>query len=159
MKKILAIIFVILSLANFSFAITNEVSSECKAIKIEKFLIKKCPFSPLIGYGKEIVKCAEYYGLDYRLYVAIAGAESTFGKHYLVGTYNFTGINSGHKKFKSITDNIWRTHNLIGTKNYYWKYRKTKNIRDLVFVYKGVPPFSHYIKNVLWIFKEIDRIE
>jgi len=156
MKKFLIALLLIVMMLGISIASTAEVSSEIKVHKIEKFLLKY-PFSPLIGYEHQIVECSEKYGLDYRLYVAIAGCESTFGKRYLRYTNNLTGIGSGKIKYKSISDNIDATYKLIATKKYYWKYRKTKKIADLVYVYKGVPPWKQYIFTMEWIFDEINK--
>ena len=37
--------------------------------------------SPLVGYGEKFVEEADQNGIDYRLLPAIAGVESTFGRH------------------------------------------------------------------------------
>ncbi|MEO0094166.1 MAG: hypothetical protein ABIK67_07940, partial [candidate division WOR-3 bacterium] len=44
-----------------------------RVIRLEKFMERYCPKSPLRGMGREMVKWADKYGLDYRLYLALAG--------------------------------------------------------------------------------------
>jgi len=123
--------------------------------KIEAFL-SNYPNNPIREHANYIVKTADEFGLDYRLYVALAGAESTFGKNYPKHTKNLTGYNSCNTSFTSINHNIYRTYETIAKTKYYKKYRKTKKIEDLVYVYKGVPPFKKYVNTVNYIFNKID---
>ena len=91
--------------------------------------------------------------------MAIAGCESTFGRRYPRWSHNLTGHGIYGGKilgFKSIYENIYKTHELIAMSRYYRKYRKTGEIKDLVHVYKGVPPYGHYIRTVKWVFKELE---
>ena len=158
MKKLFTILLLFVCMLNTSvFASTNETSSDVKAHKIEKFLKSKYPTSPLIGYEHQIVESADKYGLDYRLYVAISGCESSFGLRYLRHTHNLTGIGSGIITCKSILDNIDYTHRLIATKNFYRRYRTTGRLEHLIYVWKGVPPFSNYISTFKWIFRKIEK--
>ena len=57
---------------------------DLRAVKLQKFL-DRYPWSPLRGHEQEILYCADKFGIDYRLYVAISGAESTYGKRYPLG--------------------------------------------------------------------------
>ncbi|MCU0641370.1 MAG: hypothetical protein MUC35_04700 [Candidatus Margulisbacteria bacterium] len=116
--------------------------------RIERFLERYCPTSPLRGYGQEIVKQSDRYKLDYRLYVALAGAESTWGKHCPKRSSNFTGISNGGARFRSIKHNIEFTIATIAEKKWYRKFRKTKNLMDLIVVYKAVPPFDRYQRSL-----------
>lgn len=116
--------------------------------RIEKFLERYCPSSPLRGYGREIVEQADRYQLDYRLYMALAGAESTWGKNCPKRSYNFTGISNGGARFRSIKHNIQFTQATIAEKKWYRKFRKTKNLMDLIRVYKAVPPFDRYLRSL-----------
>jgi len=128
---------------------------DLRAEKIEQFLADFCPQSPLRGKGEEMVYCADKFGLDYRLYVSIAGAESTFGKRYIKQTHNLTGIRNGKTPFVSIYDNIYQTNRLIREGKWYKKYRKTNKLEHLVYVYKGVPPYNRYINTLKYIFREV----
>jgi hypothetical protein len=123
----------------------SAYAKDLRAEKIERFLARYCPTSPLHGRGQEIVRSADHYNLDYRLYLAIAGAESTWGKNPPKRSrYNFTGISNGGAVFRSISHNIKFTHETIATKKWYRRYRKTGKLMDLVYVYKGVPPYDRY---------------
>ena len=141
-----------LLLSGISYSVTDESNRENR---IHNFLVKVNPTSPIIGFEKDIVQIADKYGLDYRLYIALSGAESTFGKRYIKNNHNLTGILSGQLKHKSILDNIEYTYKLIATKPYYYKYRATKDVRDLIYVWKGVGPFGPYIETFKWILKKI----
>lgn len=128
-----------------------------RAEKIKKFLMKY-PGSPLRGHIHEILYCADHFGLDYRLYLGIAGAESTFGRQYPKGNHNLTGVANGGARFASIYDNIYRTHEIIATGKWYKRYRKTRELKDLVYVYKGVPPYDRYLRTVRGIMAGIERV-
>lgn len=171
-KRNLSIILIMLAVAVPSYSkplslgamppnLAKYELAQCKAddprpAKIVKFLSRYSD-SPLPAYAPFIVSVADKFGLDYRLYVAIAGCESTFGRQYIRANHNLTGIGSGYIRHSSIYENIWITYKLIATKACYSKYRKTKNLRDLVLVWKGVPPYAPYIKNLTWIMNEIDK--
>ncbi|OGB88976.1 hypothetical protein A2625_04535 [candidate division WOR-1 bacterium RIFCSPHIGHO2_01_FULL_53_15] len=128
-----------------------------RAAKLRKFL-DKYPDSPLKSHVNEMVYCADHFGLDYRLYLAIAGAESTFGRCYPKRNHNLTGVANGGKRFRSIYDNIYRTNELIATGKWYRRYRKTRNIKDFVYTYKGKPPYKHYISTIRYVFAEVEKI-
>ncbi|OGC11956.1 hypothetical protein A3K48_05705 [candidate division WOR-1 bacterium RIFOXYA12_FULL_52_29] len=132
-------------------------AKDLRAVKLKRFL-GRYQFSPLRGHEHEILYCADKFGIDYRLYIAIAGAESTYGKRYPTTRKNLTGHCNGDTSFESIYSNIYKTSQLIGTRDWYKKYRKTKNIWDLVYVYKGVPPYDHYVKNLRYVFDTIASI-
>ena len=150
-KKILCILVIVLMAASLAGA------KDLRAVKLKRFL-DRYSWSPLRGHEQEILYCADMFGIDYRLYIAIAGAESTFGKRYPRLRSNLTGYLNGASKFSSIFHNIYETSKLIGTKGYYKKYRASKDIRDLVVVYKSVPPFDHYIRNIRYALDEISAI-
>jgi len=155
-KRVIFVLLIICLIACSGLGIDKE------AYKIRKFLETKYSDSPLIGYEEDIIQCAEKFNLDYRLYIAIAGCESTFGRRYLKWTNNLTGYGIYGKKitrFSSIYHNIYETHKLISTSNYYRKYRKTREIADLVYVYKGVPPFDFYVRNLRLFMRQIDEIK
>ncbi|MBN2058200.1 MAG: hypothetical protein JW782_05350 [Candidatus Saganbacteria bacterium] len=141
----------------FLLATTMVVAKDLRAVKLKKFL-DRYPWSPLRGHEQEILYCADKFGLDYRLYVAIAGAESSYGKRYPLGTKNLTGYNSCKTGFTSIWENIYETSKLIGTTSYYKKFRKTGDIKDLIYVYKGVPPYQHYYENMRYALDQITAV-
>jgi hypothetical protein len=151
LKRFFLILLIVLSLTSLSY------SRDLRALKIKRFL-DRYPWSPLRGHEGEIIYCADKFGIDYRLYVAIAGAESTYGKNYPKNNKNLTGYKSGTTKFSSIFQNIYETSKLIGTSAYYRKYRRSQNIWDLIRVYKSVPPFKHYYRNMRYALDQIHAI-
>jgi len=131
---------------------------DLRAVKLKKFL-DRYPWSPLRGHEHEILYCADKFGIDYRLFIAIAGAESSYGKRFPKSTKNLTGYNSCNTKFSSVWQNIYETSKLIGTSHYYKKFRKTRDIWDLIYVYKGVPPYSHYHRNLRYALDQITKVD
>ncbi|MDD5383164.1 MAG: hypothetical protein PHH60_05885 [Candidatus Margulisbacteria bacterium] len=132
-------------------------AKDLRAVKISKFL-ERYPWSPLRGHEQEIVYCADKFGIDYRLYLALAGAESTYGKRYPTSKANLTGYLNGSTRFKSVYQNIYETSRLIGTTHYYEQYRQTKDLWDLIYVYKGVPPYQHYYRNMRYALDQINKV-
>ncbi|MFH1347727.1 MAG: hypothetical protein ABIH22_03455 [Candidatus Margulisiibacteriota bacterium] len=151
MKKLVLIIIGLILVAGFASA------EDLRAVKLKKFL-DRYSWSPLRGHEQEILYCADKFGLDYRLYIAIAGAESSYGKRFPKSKKNLTGYLNGETGFDSIWQNIYETSKLIGTAHYYKKYRKTKDIKDLIYVYKGVPPYDHYYKNMRYALDKITAV-
>jgi hypothetical protein len=64
---------------------------DARVLKLEKFLA--IHNSPLTEYAEDFVKSADEYELgdNWTLVAAIAGIESTFGKHIPTGSYNAWG--------------------------------------------------------------------
>ena len=150
-KRFFLVLLIVISLTSLGY------SRDLRVLKIKRFL-DRYPWSPLRGHEQEIVYCADKFGIDYRLYVAIAGAESTYGKNYPRRNKNLTGYQNGRTKFASIYQNIYETSKLIGTANYYRKYRRTQNIWDLIRVYKSVPPFRQYHRNMRYALDQIHSV-
>jgi hypothetical protein len=63
--------------------------------------------SPMVDNTEDFIDAAEQYNLDWRLLPAIAGVESTFGKHVLPGSYNPFGWGGGRIYFDSWRDGIY----------------------------------------------------
>jgi len=59
--------------------------------------------SPMIGQGTNLMNSAQRYNLDPRLFVSLAGAETTFGKNITAGSYNAFNIlyNGNDSPFRS----------------------------------------------------------
>jgi len=142
-RMILAAILIL-----FSFNLVS--AKDLRAIRLKKFL-DRYPGNPLRSHIHEILYCADKFGLDYRLYVALSGAESGYGRHLPKFSQNFTGIGNGKIRFPSIFANIYYTHELIATKKWYHRYRATRRLKDLVYVYKHVPPFKPYLRTLRYI--------
>jgi hypothetical protein len=147
-KKLIISGLLLLTLASVGTAM------DFRALKLKKFL-ERYPGSPLVSHTQEIVHCADRFGLDYRLYVAISGAESGYGRHYPKRTYNLTGISNGRYGFHSIYENIYYTHRLLATTKWYRQYRTSGELMDLIYVYKAVPPYDRYLKIMRYAMREI----
>jgi|GEM_PF-3109557 len=74
---------------NFALAHPTDQLSESELI--DQYLLSKN--SPMVGEGANFVRFGEEWGVPPRLMVAMAGAESNFGKvGYAVGTFNAVGL-------------------------------------------------------------------
>lgn len=154
MRTKIFIVFIV-SLIIFGYFISKNksygVEQYEKISTLRNFLYKR--HSPLYKYSDKIVYWSEKNGLDYKIYVAISGCESSFGKNSR--NYNYTGIDNGRRKFKNIGENIRFTIELISKSRRYTKFRKTNKIEDLVYIYKGVPPYNNYIRTMKWIMEKL----
>lgn len=119
MKKILiqvCLVIIFLSLpravfagfeANQSAVLTAKVLErpvDYRVLALEKFLTQYQ--SPLVKYAKVFVENADKYQIDWRLVPAIAGVESSFGKHIPPGSFNAYGWNNGKYYFSSWEESI-----------------------------------------------------
>lgn len=67
----------------------TAVSAEARPTILREFLASY--HSPLAPYSDLILQVSDKYGLDWRLLVTIAGAESTFGRNVIDDTHNAWG--------------------------------------------------------------------
>lgn len=137
-----------------SITTTEEKVREDRAEKIDTLLASYN--SPLEGYGKKFVLEAEKNDIDWRLLVAIAGRESTFGIHSCKNAKNsFLGYGSCKIDFKSVDDAIERVSASLGgndenTAHHY----DGKTTVQILRKYNSVIP--NYPKQVIKIMKMID---
>jgi hypothetical protein len=139
-------------------AISAVSAKDLRAVKISKFL-DNYPANPLRAHVHEILYCADQFGLDYRLYLALACAESGMGRFCPKYSRNFTGIMNGATGFRSIFANIHYTHRLIATGKWYRRYQATRRLADLVYVYKHVPPFEPYLRTMRYVLDGINSVD
>ncbi len=112
--------------------------------------------SPLEGYGEKFVEEADKNDIDYRLVVAIAGQESTFGRHACKkATNSFLGYGGCNIDFKSADEAIERVSASLGgnDKNTDHHYAGKTTVQILK-KYNSVNP--NYVKKVKTIMKMID---
>lgn len=115
--------------------------------------------SPLEGYGMKFVLEADKNNIDWRLLPAIAGVESTFGRHACKkATNSFLGYGSCKINFKSVDESIERVSaslggNLDSTAHHY----EGKNTKQILGKYNSVIPT--YTSKVIRIMKMIDDTE
>ncbi len=133
----------------------EEVVRKEKADKIDALLaIYK---SPLKGHGMKFVTEAEKHDIDWRLLVAIAGRESTFGIHSCKRVTNsFLGYGSCKINFKSTDEAIERVSASLGGNNVNTAHHYDgKTTLQILRKYNSVIP--NYPKEVVRIMKMIDN--
>jgi hypothetical protein len=150
-KNIFSILLILVLAAGWAGA------RDLRPLRLYKFLGRYR--SPLCAHVNEIVYCADKYRIDYRLYVALSGAESGFGRNFPKNSSNFTGIMNGATHFPTIFANIDYTSRLIGQGKWYKTYRRTQKLEDLVYVYKAVPPYERYLRTVRYSLNKINSMD
>jgi hypothetical protein len=115
--------------------------------------------SPLVGYGEKFVIEAEKNDIDWRLLPAIAGVESTFGRHACKKAKNsFLGYGSCKMDFKSVDDAIERVSASLGGNNENTAHHyEGKNTAQILRKYNSVIP--DYPSKVIRIMKMINKEE
>lgn len=151
MKKFSLILLLLLFSAGWATA------KDLRPLRLYRFLSRYQ--SPLRAHVNEIVYCADKYNIDYRLYVALSGAESGYGRNFPKHSSNFTGIMNGATRFPSTFANIDYTSRLLGQGKWYKTYRRTKKLEDLVYVYKAVPPYERYLRTVRYALNKINSMD
>lgn len=96
--------------------------------------------SPLAPYAKTYVQAADKHGVDWRLLPSIAGLESSFGKHYIEGTYNVYGWGSGRIYFDSWENGIDHINKTLRA-NYMDKWG-AKNVWEIGPIYAESPTWA-----------------
>jgi hypothetical protein len=86
-------------------AITRKAREKAQAryASLESYLSRYG--SPLAPYAKDFVDAGDKYGVDYRVVVAIAGREQTFGVAWPGSSNNFWGYGGYH--WPSVSTAIW----------------------------------------------------
>lgn len=99
-----------------------EAEVDLRVGKLKSFLAKYN--SPLTPYAGKFIAVADKYSLDWRLLPAIAGTESTFGLHYIPGTYNPFGwgggkiyLGSWSNGIEAVGKGLWQNYYLKGKRN------------------------------------------
>ena len=89
------------------------------AQQIDTYITTHAPNSPLNGMGSTIVADSVLYGVDPRLLVAVAGAETTYGTNITAGANNiFNNLYSGLKSpFDNVDSAILNEARMIGRNN------------------------------------------
>jgi len=104
-------------IAGASASLVDELSKPDLRIKQLELALKYYK-SPLADYSADFVQMADKYGIDWRLLPAISGVESTFGKHYIAGTFNAYGWGGGTIRFESWKDSIEKVSKALSEKYY-----------------------------------------
>ncbi len=96
--------------------------------------------SPLAPYAKTYIQAADKHGVDWKLLPSIAGLESSFGKHYIPGTYNVYGWGSGRIYFDSWEHGIDHINKTLKA-NYMEKWG-AKNVWEIGPIYAESPTWA-----------------
>lgn len=140
-------------------AITTQDAKdiEDRAKKIDALLLAYD--SPLAGYGKKFVEEADKNDIDWRLLVAIAGQESTFGRHACKKADNSVfGYGGCRINFPSIDNAIEKVSASLGGNNPNTAHHyEGKNTAQILRKYNSVIP--NYPQKVMKLMKMIDDSE
>lgn len=101
-----AVLFAFMATSALAIFPQQAFANDLRTAKVARFLASQG--SPLVFAAPSFVMEADKHDFDYRLLVAISGVESTFGKHYIPGTYNVWGWGVGRIPFLSFEDGITR---------------------------------------------------
>jgi hypothetical protein len=116
--------------------------------------------SPLSGHAAIFVKEADKNQLDYRLLVAIAGVESTFGKRIPTNSYNGWGwgiYGDNTHGFASWTDAIETISRELRTK--YMDKWGAKTVHDIGSYYASDPNWANKVTHFLNDFDQFEQSE
>lgn len=132
----------------------HELNRDTRAAKLQSFLTSHN--SPLASAADVFVREADEHNLDWRLVTAIAGTESTFGKHIPQGSFNAwgwgipTGTQSGIG-FKNWEHGITTVSEGLA-KNYFGRGAKTIYDVGRIYAANGISWGNH----VLFFMNKID---
>lgn len=143
---------VTLQIQEFHQSVTAKPVSavDVRVKKVEKFLTRYN--SPLTPYAAVFVASADKYGIDWRLVPAIAGVESTFGKHIPPRSYNAYGWNGGKYRFQSWEHSIDYVSRALGEK-YYARGLNTPSKIGRVYA----PPSTTWSGNVTKFINQLEK--
>lgn len=102
--------------SNIAVAQIPETKPDSRVEALERVFEKNN--SPLAPYAKDYVKCADKYGVDWRLLPAISGLESSFGQHMIQGSHNGYGWGGGHIYFSSWEEGIDHINKTLASRYY-----------------------------------------
>ncbi len=129
----------------------RQKEKELKVLRLQKYLLKHK--SPMADNAQDFVDAAEQYNLDWKLVPAIAGVESTFGKHLIPGTYNAYGWGGGRIRFDSWRDGIYTISHGLAEK---YVARGLETPYQMQRVY--APPSTTWGSKVTYFMNEIDKV-
>ncbi len=145
-------LLILLALALFVSAKPVHAFDE-RVLKLSQYL--KTRNSSLAPYAQTFVDEADKNGLDYKLLPAIAGVESTFGRAFMPGTYNYYGWGGGLIYFESNEDGIAKVSE--GLKKGYLD-KGAKSVAAISYIYCPPSHFSWYSK-VTNFMDGIDKVD
>ncbi|MBT4121309.1 MAG: hypothetical protein HOA57_03605 [Candidatus Magasanikbacteria bacterium] len=136
--------------------IENEVvKKDVRSQKINKYFEERN--MPLEGYGKQFIKIADKYDLDWRLLPAIAVRESSGGKHLL--NNNPFGWGSCKIAFKDFNESIEVVGmNLSGNNPNTARYYADNSVKEKLYYYNGtvIPSYPDEVIHIMGMFEDIE---
>lgn len=128
-------------------------ANDLRTAKVARFL--STHGSPLVFSAPTFIAEADKHEFDYRLLVAIAGVESTFGKRYIPGTYNVWGWGVGRIPFQSFDDGIIRISSDLKTK---YMNRGADNVDKIARIYCP-PTHESWAAKVKFFMNQIEQTD
>lgn len=107
--------------------------------------------SPLAPFAQSYVDVADKYGMEWELLPAIAGLESSFGKHQLPSSYNSYGWGGGRLYFDSVDDGIETVLFALKTK---YAARGATTVESIAPIYSESATWAPRVRHFM---NEIDR--
>ncbi len=132
---------------------TTHAVSDARADKLRAYLATHS--SPMTEYAGHFVKEADRLGLDWKLVAAIAGVESTFGKHVPSNSYNGWGWGIFTGKSDGIHFASWKDGITTVSEGLKYRYidRGAVTIEQIGSIYAASPTWSVKVRYFL------DKIE
>lgn len=119
-------------------------SNDMRAQALENVLTKYN--SPLAPFASYYVEVADKNGMDWRLLPAIAGLESSFGKHQMPGSHNSYGWGGGHIYFASVEHGIETVLGALKTK---YASRGATTVETIAPIYSESPTWAPRIRSFM----------
>jgi len=136
---------------------TQAESEDDKRVRAIKRFLAKYDYG-LQASAEDFVKIAREYKADPYLLVAIAGKESTFGKHQCA-PYNAWGYGNPCHGFNSFADGIRKVAKTIMGGRAYKKFQQTGEVTHLAPVYNKPQGYEDWVKDVTWFIEKIKKEE
>ena len=152
-KIIRTLILALVAIGALTVLPPKVFAGDIRTAKIARFLASQD--SPLVFSAPTFVAEADKHDLDYRLLVAISGVESTFGKHYIEGTYNVWGWGVGKIPFTSFDDGIAQISLALKTK---YVDKGANEVFEIARIYCP-PTYESWGTKVSYFMKKIDETD
>jgi len=136
---------------------TPTPSIDPRIEKVERFLKKYN--SPMASEAKTFVIAGDVFKIDYKLLVAMAGVESTFGKHTpSCAPFNPFGWKSysspcGFYRFQDFKESINHVAQRISSMPVYGQFRESGSLTELQQIYNGEE--GSWTKNIIFFIEKL----
>lgn len=148
-----AVLLATLAFSTLAIFPPQTLANDLRTAKVARFLAAQG--SPLAFSAPTFVQEADKNEFDYRLLVAISGVESTFGKHYIPGTYNVWGWGVGRIPFASFDDGITRISSDLRNK---YMARGADQVEEIARIYCP-PTYESWAAKVSFFMSQIEATD